>query len=449
MEPRRVILVSAVSNEFHNVPSESRHIFHSYRDIIKQAFRLLAPHYEVIVQEDLPQGLGTLLETLDSEISRSLFIVHLVGELAGFEPEPAELRELRRRHPDLLDRAPQLRETVGDGSGITYTQWELYLAFHHDIGRLIFEAQLGAPRSPLFVPTQADQTSQAAHRRRIKPTGAHHGPFQDQGDVARKSMRSFLRFRPDPTVDSLEPSADAVAEARAHEEEVVNHLVEAIKKPNPRLVPVTDPANTAAFVAAVRSAAERWQINLATVADIAHRYEERIRAVAEFRPTPETLFDQAFAQFALGDYTASRFSSRRAANLALELLRSQPIDQPFYREAALNALLLLNEAAKAAHDTADALATLDEAAALVDKEADPLLWAQINEPLAEFLLDHAKLERADELISDIIDIREERQGESHPDLAQTLLLWTRLLHQRVNYSAWAALLPEQSASLPG
>jgi hypothetical protein len=58
-----------------------------------------------------------------------------------------------------------------------------------------------------------------------------------------------------------------------------------------------------------------------------------------------------------------------------------------------------------------------------DKEADPLRWADVHEPLAEFLLDHAKLDRADELVSDIIDIREDYQGENHPALAKTLLLW--------------------------
>jgi hypothetical protein len=86
--------------------------------------------------------------------------------------------------------------------------------------------------------------------------------------------------------------------------------------------------------------------------------EEQLRAVAESRPTPETLREQAFAELALGDYTASRFSTRWAANLALELLQKQPIEGPFRREAALNALLLLHEACKAANDIPAAVAAL-------------------------------------------------------------------------------------------
>jgi len=141
MEPRRVIFVSAVTNEFHKKPQQSPRSFASYRDVLKQAFRFLAPEYEVIVQEDLQQGFGDLLETLDHEISRSLFFIHLVGDLAGFEPPPAVLRHLHSRHTDFLSDSPELRTAVGDGRGITYTQWEIYLAFHHGIGRLIFEAQ--------------------------------------------------------------------------------------------------------------------------------------------------------------------------------------------------------------------------------------------------------------------------------------------------------------------
>jgi hypothetical protein len=113
MEPRRVIFLSAVSNEFDKVPPESRHIFQSYRDVLKHAFLILAPHYEVIVQEDLPLGFGDLLETLDREITRSLIVIHLVGELAGFAPPLAPLRELQNRHPDLLDCIPELRAAVG------------------------------------------------------------------------------------------------------------------------------------------------------------------------------------------------------------------------------------------------------------------------------------------------------------------------------------------------
>src|ERR1700730_3104844 len=339
MPPSRVIFVSAVSKEFHTVLPQAQQRFHSYRDVLKQAFFTLAKEYEVIVQEDLPLGPGDLLETLDHEVARSLLVIHLVGDLAGFAPEAAPLGALQERHPDLLERVPELREALEQGMGITYTQWELYLTFYHGRGRFIFQLGPGAPRSPAFTdPSPTDQASQAAHRRRIKARGAHRGPALHQGDVARKSMRSFLHFRVDPKIDPHEPTDNAVAEARVHQEEIVNYLVQAIKHPDPRAVPVTDPANTAAWIAGVRSAAQRWQVNLATIAAIAAHYEEDVRSAAEGRPTPQTLYDAAIAELALGDYTAAGFWARRAANLALELLKEQPMDESLQRDAALNAL---------------------------------------------------------------------------------------------------------------
>ena len=50
MEGKRVIFVSAVSNEFHKTPPEQRRLFASYRDVLKEAFRLLAPQCEVILR---------------------------------------------------------------------------------------------------------------------------------------------------------------------------------------------------------------------------------------------------------------------------------------------------------------------------------------------------------------------------------------------------------------
>lgn len=73
-------------------------------------------------------------------------------------------------------------------------------------------------------------------------------------------------------------------------------------------------------------------------------------------------------------------------------------------------------------DISAATAALEEAAALIDKEAEPLRWADISQVLVRFLLDQAIWDRAEELVSDIIDIREEHQGENHPAVAAALLL---------------------------
>ena len=434
MSITRVIFVSAVSNEFHRAAADAPHLFQSYRDVLKHAFRTLTPNYEVIVQEDLVVGVGDLLETLDGEIARSLIVVHLVGALAGSAPELACLRNLRARHPDLLAVAPELRQLITDDSVITYTQWEIYLAFHHQKRHLIFEAGKNAPRSPFGKPGTYDQSSQIKHLSRLAATGAHRGVFEDQGDVARKTIRSFLHSRIDPDVDPVEPSDEAVGSAWGAQERIVKELEAAIRKPDPRAVPVTDPANVAAFVAAVRACAERWHVNLTTIVSIAAHHCEAVRAVAEARPTPETLYEQAFAEFAIGDLTAARHTARRAANLALELRHRQPEGDVDYRESAFDSLFLLHSAAEASRDIPAAIAALEEAGALIDKNTAPLRWVEVHEPLARFLIEHAHYSRAEELISDAIDIREEFQGDEHPDLGLTLLLWARLLDAQADYA---------------
>src|ERR1041384_3976169 len=134
----------------------------------------------------------------------------------------------------------------------------IYLACHHDQNCLVFQAHADAPRSPLFAPAPADKTAQDVPRRRVAVTGRHRGIFYDQGDVARKAMRSFLHHQSDPLVDPVEPTEEKLAEAWANQKKIVDQFAAAIKNPDPRAVPVTDPANVAAFIAAVRAAAERW-----------------------------------------------------------------------------------------------------------------------------------------------------------------------------------------------
>jgi tetratricopeptide (TPR) repeat protein len=432
MTPPRVIFVSAVTNEFHSRTPGEWHLFHSYRDVLDQAFRRLAPEYEVVLQENLPVGVGDLLETIDHEVSRSLLLIHLAGEMAGAVPTADSVVSLHGRHPDLLAAAPSLRSSLGEESTISYTQWELYLGIHHRKPHLVFLAHAEAPRSPQFAPAPPDEASQRLHLERIRSMGAHFSSFVDQGDLARQSIRSFLHFRVDPRVDPVEPTEDAVANAWANRRSIIEQLTEAIKKPNPRDVPVTDPANVSAFVAAVRVVARRWSVNLALIVDVAARHESDVRAAAEASPSSDTLYDVAFANLALGDFTSGRFWARRAADLAIQQMHELPPESGNVRETALNALLLLFEHAKAAQDVTAAFAVIDEIAGFVDKDREPILWADIHEPFAEFLLTHARFDQAGALISDLVDIREEHQGDGF-SLAATLVLWAKLLDATADY----------------
>ncbi len=433
MSPRAIFL-SAVSKEFHHGLPDNPRAFESYRFVLKAAFEKLAPHYEVIIQEILIQGTTDLLKTLEDEIARSTLVVHLVGDLAGWRPEAASLRRLRERHGKaFLAAEPELKAALGDEALISYTQWEAYLAYHYQRQRLVFTATPETIRSPLFSPDPAESASQALHLRRLSLTGAHRGPFHDQRHVAYVALRSFLNDRLDPSLDPVEPSAEAIGQAWAHQREIVEQLVAAIRKPDPRLILENDPAKVVTFVAALRQCAEHWQVNLTTIINIAARHEAALDAAAEADPNPETLHDQAFAALALADYAKAQRIAQRATDFALQLLADQPADAPAHKQSAINTLLLKHQASQAAHDVPAAINALKQAGALVDKEADPLLWADVHEILAEYLLDHAHYDEADDLISDLVDIREEHQGERHVDLAKSLLLWGRLLFARGKY----------------
>lgn len=69
---------------------------------------------------------------------------------------------------------------------------------------------------------------------------------------------------------------------------------------------------------------------------------------------------------------------------------------------------------------------------MVDIDREPILWADLHEPLAEYLLEQALFSRAEPIVDQIIDIREE-QGEDDPALPRSLMLWCSLLKSRARF----------------
>ena len=172
------VFLSAVSTEFHKTDPQQPLSFRSYRDALREELSALGD-IRVIVQEELHQGFGDLLSTLDRELSQCRLVIHLVGDMAGFPPVAAELRRLGVTRPEFLGAEPELKGAVGDGTGITYTQWELYLAFHHGLHHLVFCATPQTARSPLTAVTDEDRALQQRHLERITITGEHRTPFLD------------------------------------------------------------------------------------------------------------------------------------------------------------------------------------------------------------------------------------------------------------------------------
>src|SRR5271166_6908848 len=149
------LFLSCVSNEFG-----------VYRDALRHA--LTRPNVEVKIQEDFKALGGDTLSMIEDYIAQCEAIVHFVGEMAGSKPAPSSVDDPLARRPGLeakLAKKGVPREAL---AGLTYTQWEAWLAICFDKDLLIVEPAGGVDRGPSFAPTDASRASQSEHLRRLK-----------------------------------------------------------------------------------------------------------------------------------------------------------------------------------------------------------------------------------------------------------------------------------------
>lgn len=432
-----VVFLSAVTAEFAKPDPANPRAFQSYRDALAAALRRAGPGYQVIAQEDLAQGFGDLLDTLDGEVAKSNIVVHLVGAAAGATPGPAAVRRLKERHPAFLNHEPELAAGLADLSAVSFTQWELYLAFEHRRGRLVYVAEPTTVRSPAFEAGRADE-SQERHLRRLKGTDEHREPFEDQRDLALKVLASVMRYGIGSPGPQAAPTEAAVAAARENRAELAHEVAGAIRKPDAVAAAAMDPTGVAVFLRAVDTAALKRELDRRTALELIAENRAAAREAASTEPTVENLRDLAFAELAAGHYPQAVAAARRAAATAEERLRAVPDQGERHREDVVNAYLLLHDAAQATGQRDEAVAALERGGTLIDRGTEPLYWADYFEQVAEYHLEHARLDRAGELIDEITDIREALQPDQ-PALGKSLLLWARLLYDKADFEGCAAV----------
>lgn len=151
MTAPHLLLVSAVTAEFG-----------PYRAVLRR--RLAAPALAVHVQEDFVASAGALLNKLDAYVRSSSYVVHLVGQQCGELAPPDDVSALLSRYPDLTERVPCVRDAVELARGVSYTQWEAYLAVYHHRPLLVCVAG-----SALNAPSPAQQS----HLQRLLSLGRH------------------------------------------------------------------------------------------------------------------------------------------------------------------------------------------------------------------------------------------------------------------------------------
>jgi tetratricopeptide (TPR) repeat protein len=169
------VFVSSVSGEFEHASAA----FPGLRSRLRH--HLTAADCEVKVQEDFRQTSGGTLAKLDAYIRSCDAVIHLVGELPGHladadsaQDVPDYLLQFASEHGgrSFLDRQPELLAEFGDGTGISLTQFEAYMALHHEV--------------PLFVYASPEaEAGQQAHLRRLRKArpSRHARPFRNAGDL--------------------------------------------------------------------------------------------------------------------------------------------------------------------------------------------------------------------------------------------------------------------------
>jgi len=147
--------------------------FCDYRDQLRSD--LTRHNVEVKVQEDFKDYGVVTLDKLDLYISTCDAVVHLVGDMTGSNAHPASTTSIITKYPDIIDKLPPLREALDNGFGISYTQWEAWLALYHGKVLLIAKAEDGAPRGQNYSPTTRSRAAQAVHLQRLRAVERYPG----------------------------------------------------------------------------------------------------------------------------------------------------------------------------------------------------------------------------------------------------------------------------------
>jgi hypothetical protein len=168
------IFLSSVSDEFPD-----------YRDQLRRD--LTRHNVEVKVQEDFKEYGVVTLDKIDLYISTCDAVIHLVGKMTGSDAKPASVTSIIAKYPDLSDKIPPLREALEKGLGISYTQWEAWLALYHGKALLIAKAEDGASRGHNYSPTVTSRAAQDIHLERLRAVNRYPGvTFTSPDNLAKQ-----------------------------------------------------------------------------------------------------------------------------------------------------------------------------------------------------------------------------------------------------------------------
>src|SRR5262249_25242505 len=145
---------------------------------------LAAADCEVKVQEDFRQeGQVLTVAKLDGYIRDCAAVIHLVGAKPGATADARAVAEYLHAEPKFLEKDPDLCAKLGDFSGLTYTQWEAFLALHHGVNLFVYDTEDAA-------------TGQKVHLERLRSASRYPSRFADAADLLGQLIGDLRRIIP-------------------------------------------------------------------------------------------------------------------------------------------------------------------------------------------------------------------------------------------------------------
>ena len=157
------------------------------------------------IQEDFKALGGDTLQMLAEYVEQCEAVVHFVGDMAGSTPAASSVDDLLRRRPELETRLSE--KGLGQDAllGLTYTQWEAWLAIGFDKDLLIVEPDEGAARGPTYTPTDASRAAEAQHVKRLRAINRYPGPpFKNEDNLVAQVFGTAV-------IDALVKAGDDAA----------------------------------------------------------------------------------------------------------------------------------------------------------------------------------------------------------------------------------------------
>ncbi len=455
-----LVFLSCVAWEFHHSTPEDTTGFESYRDYL--ARELDEAPVKVVLQEDLGAGVADPLQALHEEILRSDLVVHLVGNMPGEAPEVDEVTRLLKRRVSLFAGKRALAARLQETTPISYTQWGCYLAWEHKVDRLVCYAGPEALRSPFDIQEEELLIQQFRHRRIIAAMNEPWINFKSHDHLCRTLWLALIRRgivpqtaatalprRPSPAPGPTPNSRLAPAPSPAPPAPIAARVVaEALAA---RLKTFSTGTGARGFLQALKSVAQEHGVMLQRIVDLLDTHLAEAQTAAAEKPGVDTLQKLAGAQLGSGAFEAAMENAGVAADLAERQMESDPVHNAKHRQAALDALILMADAALAARQPQAAVEALVQGNRLISLPKEPIFWADYHCVVVDRLLALNRPAEAQPYLTTILTLRDKLLGDTHPQVAEALQLQARVhatLNQWPDLAAIARRIVRTQNSLP-